>query len=163
MTTPLITGAKRSLGHETARPLIEAGHTVVLRARDPELGRAAADGLGARFVQLDVTDDASVTAALADLTAHEGTIDVLVNNAGVNQPYKPAEEPTATDAAAVFDVNVLGVVRVTQAFLPLLRTSANPVIVNVSSGVGSFAVTSDPDRVESTFSAPLHTRRPRRR
>ena len=157
MTTTLITGANRSLGHETARRLIEAGHTVVLGARDPELGRAAADGLGARFVQLDVTDDDSVAAAVADVTAHEGTIDVLVNNAGVNQPYKPAEELTAADAAAVFDVNVVGVVRVTQAFLPLLRTSANPVIVNVSSGMGSFAVTSDPDRIESTFPAPLYT------
>ena len=157
MTTTLITGANRSLGHETARRLVEAGHTVVLGARDPELGRAAADRLGARFVQLDVTDDVSVTAAVADVAAHEGTIDVLVNNAGVNQPYRPAEELTAADAAAVFDVNVVGVVRVTQAFLPLLRRSANPVIVNVSSGMGSFAVTSDPDRIESTFPAPLYT------
>ena len=157
MTTTLITGANRSLGQETARRLIEAGHTVVLGARDLEAGRAAADGLGARFVQLDVTDDASVAAAVADVAAHEGTIDVLVNNAGVNQPYRPAEELTAADAAAVFDVNVVGVVRVTQAFLPLLRASANPVIVNVSSGMGSFAVTSDPNRVESTFAAPLYT------
>jgi NAD(P)-dependent dehydrogenase (short-subunit alcohol dehydrogenase family) len=157
MTTTFITGANRSLGHETARRLLEAGHTVVLGARDPERGRAAADALGARFVQIDVTDDASVAAAVADVTAHEGAVDVLVNNAGVNQPYKPADELTAADAAGVFDVNVIGVVRVTQAFLPLLRASANPVIVNVSSGMGYFAVTHDPDRVESTFPAPLYT------
>ena len=157
MTTTLITGANRSLGHETARRLLEAGHTVILGARDRERGRAAADALGARFVQLDVTDDASVAAAVADVTAHEGGVDVLVNNAGVNQPYEPAEQLTAADATAVFDVNVVGVVRVTQAFLPLLRASANPVIVNVSSAMGSFAATHDPDRVESTFPAPLYT------
>jgi NAD(P)-dependent dehydrogenase (short-subunit alcohol dehydrogenase family) len=157
MTTTFITGANRSLGHETARRLLEAGHTVVLGARDPELGRAAADALGARFVPIDVTDDASVAAAVADVAAHEGAVDVLINNAGVNQPYRPAEELTAADAAGVFDVNVIGVVRVTQAFLPLLRASANPVIVNVSSGMGSFAVTHDPGRVESTFAAPLYT------
>lgn len=157
MTTTLITGANRSLGLETARRLIDAGHTVVLAARDVEAGRAAAEALGARFVQLDVTDAASVAAAVADVTAHEGAIDVLVNNAGVNQPHTPADELTAVDAAAVFDVNVVGVVRVTHAFLPLLRASANPVIVNVSSGMGSFSVTHDPDRVESTFAAPLYT------
>lgn len=157
MTTTFITGANRSLGHQTARRLLEAGHAVVLGARDPKLGSAAADALGARFVQIDVTDDASVSAAVIDVTAHEGAIDVLINNAGINQPYKPADELTAADAAGVFDVNVIGVVRVTQAFLPLLRASINPVIVNVSSGMGSFAVTHDPDRVESTFPAPLYT------
>ena len=84
-------------------------------------------------------------------------MDVLVNNAGVNQPFKPVDELTAADAAAVFDVNVVGIVRVTHAFLPLLRASANPVVVSVSSGMGSFAVTHDPDRIESTFAAPFYT------
>ena len=157
MTITLITGANRSLGREAARRLIEQGHTVLLGARDRDSGQAAADALGGRFVQLDVTDDASVAAAVADVAAHEGVVDVLVNNAGVNQPSKPAEELTAADAADVLDVNVVGVVRVTQAFLPLLRASAHPVIVNVSSGMGSFAVTHDPDRIESTFPAPLYT------
>ena len=157
MTTTFITGANKSLGYETARRLLEAGHTVLLGARDVERGRAAAEALGARFVQIDVTDDASVAAAAADVAAHEGSIDVLVNNAGVSGPHKPTDELTAADATAVFDVNVVGIVRVTHAFLPLLRTSANPVIVNVSSGMGSFAATHDPDRVESTFPAPLYT------
>jgi NAD(P)-dependent dehydrogenase (short-subunit alcohol dehydrogenase family) len=157
MTTTFITGANRSIGYETARRLLEAGHTVLLGARDPERGRAAADALGARFVQIDVTDDASVAAAAADVAAHEGRIDVLVNNAGISQPRKPAEELTAADAAAVFEVNVFGVVRVTHAFLPLLRASDHPVIVNVSSGMGSFAVTHDPDRLESGFPVPLYT------
>jgi NAD(P)-dependent dehydrogenase (short-subunit alcohol dehydrogenase family) len=157
MTTTFITGANKSLGYETARRLIEAGHTVLVGARDPERGRAAADALGARFVQIDVTDDASVAAAAADVEAHEGGIDVLINNAGVPGPHTPADELTAADATAVFDVNVVGIVRVTHAFLPLLRRTANPVIVNVSSGMGSFAATHDPGRVESKPVLPLYT------
>ncbi|MEV6867895.1 SDR family NAD(P)-dependent oxidoreductase [Streptosporangium subroseum] len=157
MTTTFITGANKSLGYETARRLIEAGHTVLVGARDPERGQAAADALGARFVQIDVTDDTSVAAAAADIEAHEGFIDVLVNNAGVHGTRNPADRITAADADAVFEVNVVGIIRVTHAFLPLLRRSANPVIVNVSSGMGSFAATHDAGRVESTFVSPLYT------
>ncbi|WP_432493623.1 SDR family NAD(P)-dependent oxidoreductase [Kineococcus gypseus] len=156
MTTTFITGANKSLGYETARRLLEAGHTVLIGAREPRRGRAAAEALGARFVQLDVTDDASVEAAAADVAAREGTIDVLVNNAGVGGPQGPAEELTAADALAVYDVNVFGVVRVTRAFLPLLRGSADPVVVNVTSGLGSFAATHDPERVEGRVVAPLY-------
>jgi len=156
MTTTFITGANKSLGHETARRLIDAGHTVLIGARDPERGRSAAEELGGRFVQIDVTDDASVAAAVADVAAHEGSIDVLVNNAGIPGPFKPADELTVEDATAVFGVNVLGIVRVTHAFLPLLRQSANPVVVNVTSGLGSFAATHDPDRVESTIASPFY-------
>ncbi|HEY0250612.1 MAG TPA: SDR family NAD(P)-dependent oxidoreductase, partial [Kofleriaceae bacterium] len=83
MTTTFITGANKSLGFETARRLIAAGHTVILGARDPDRGRTAAQELGARFVQIDVTDDASVARAAADVAAHEGALDVLVNNAGI--------------------------------------------------------------------------------
>ncbi|MFI9169235.1 SDR family NAD(P)-dependent oxidoreductase [Streptomyces lincolnensis] len=157
MTTTFITGANKSLGYETARRLIEAGHTVLVGARDPERGQAAADALGARFVQIDVTDDASVAAAAADVSAHEGGIDVLINNAGVHGPHVSADQITAAHAGAVYDVNVIGLVRVTQAFLPLLRKSAGPVIVNVSSGMGSFAATHDAERVESKPVAPLYT------
>ncbi|MEZ0164483.1 SDR family NAD(P)-dependent oxidoreductase [Kineococcus sp. LSe6-4] len=157
MTTTFITGANKSLGYETARRLLAAGHTVLVGARDPERGRAAAQALGARFVQIDVTDDASVAAAVADVAAHEGTLDVLVNNAGISGPQAPAEELTADDARAVYETNVFGPLRVTNAFLPLLRTSPNPVVVNVSSGLGSFAATHDPERVESQVTAPLYT------
>ncbi len=157
MTTTFITGANKSLGYETARRLLQAGHTVLVGARDPERGRAAAEALGARFVQIDVTDDASVAAAAADVAAHEGTVDVLVNNAGISGPQTPAEDLTADDARAVYETNVFGPLRVTNAFLPLLRTSENPVVVNVTSGLGSFAATHDPDRVESQVTAPLYT------
>jgi NAD(P)-dependent dehydrogenase (short-subunit alcohol dehydrogenase family) len=157
MTTTFITGANKSLGYETARRLVEAGHTVLLGARDPQRGRAAADALGVRFVQVDVTDDASVEAAAADVAAHEGAIDVLVNNAGIPGSFAPADELTAADALAVYDVNVFGIIRVTHAFLPLLRKSAHPVVVNVTSGLGSFAATHDASRVESQVTAPLYT------
>jgi NAD(P)-dependent dehydrogenase (short-subunit alcohol dehydrogenase family) len=147
MTTTLITGANKGLGFETARRLIADGHDVWMGARDAERGRAAADALGGRYVALDVTDDASVAGAVAQV----GALDVLINNAGIVGYRKPFAEITAGDVELVFATNVLGVVRVTQAFVPLLARSANPVIVNVSSGMGSIGVTSDPERLESTL------------
>ena len=154
MTITFITGANKGLGRETARRLVESGHTVVVGARDPERGVAAADALGARFVQIDVTDDASVAAAVADVAKHEGAVDVLINNAGVVGPNSDPGTLTGADILGVLDVNVAGVVRTTTAFLPLLRKSADPVIVNVSSGLGSLAFTHDPSRIESTVVAP---------
>ncbi len=157
MTTTFITGANKSLGFETARRLIAAGHTVILGARDPDRGRTAAQELGARFVQIDVTDDASVARAAADVAAHEGALDVLVNNAGILGSHSPAEALTGADAHAVFDTNVIGIVRVTNAFVPLLRKATAPRIINVTSGLGSFAATHDPDRIESKVVTPLYS------
>jgi NAD(P)-dependent dehydrogenase (short-subunit alcohol dehydrogenase family) len=151
MTTTLITGANKGLGHEAARRLLAAGHDVWVAARDAQRGRVAAEELGGRFVQLDVTDDASVSAAVERVTAETGGLDVLVNNAGIAGGFTPVPEVTADDVARVLATNVVGLVRVTQAFLPLLERSANPVVVNVSSGMGSLAITTDPERVESTF------------
>jgi NAD(P)-dependent dehydrogenase (short-subunit alcohol dehydrogenase family) len=150
MTTTLITGANRGLGHEAARHLLAAGPDVWVAARDPERGRHAAGELGARFVALDVTDDASVAAA-AEQVAAAGGLDVLINNAGISGGRIPVPEVTPDDIRRVLETNVVGIVRVTQAFVPLLERSANPVIVNVSSGMGSLGVTSDPDRLESTL------------
>jgi NAD(P)-dependent dehydrogenase (short-subunit alcohol dehydrogenase family) len=151
MTTTLITGANKGLGYETARQLISRGHTVYLGSRDPDRGKRAAAGLGAELLIIDVTSDASVTAAAARVRDEAGHLDVLVNNAGIPGGFKPAGETTAADLDAVYSTNVFGVVRVTHAFLPLLELSAAPVIVNVSSGLGSLAVTNDPDRFESTL------------
>jgi NAD(P)-dependent dehydrogenase (short-subunit alcohol dehydrogenase family) len=150
MTTTLITGANKGLGYETARRLTAFGHAVWIGAREEGRGRAAADELGARFVQLDVTDDASVAAAVDTVAAAAG-LDVLVNNAGIPtvRGMHTVGDTTVDDVRGVFEVNVFGVVRVTQAFLPLLERSAAPVIVNVSSGAGSVTLTSDPSRVES--------------
>jgi len=147
MTTTLITGGNRSIGYQTAKELIAAGHDVWIGARDPEKGQAAADELGARYVQLDVTDDASVAAAAETV----GTLDVLINNAGISGGRVPVTDVTADHLRPVFETNVYGPVRVFQAFRPLLERSENPVVVNVSSGMGSLALTSDPERVESTL------------
>ncbi|MGO4594949.1 SDR family NAD(P)-dependent oxidoreductase [Leifsonia sp. 2TAF2] len=131
MTTTLITGANKSLGLETARRLIEAGHTVFAGMRDTA-GGDAARALGAHPVQLDVTDQASVDAAIRSLPH----LDVLVNNAGILGSSHGVDDLTPAAMADVLETNVVGIVRVTQAALPLLRESANPVIVNVASGVG---------------------------
>ena len=157
MTTTFITGANKGLGRETARRLIEQGHTVLLGARDAEAGAKAADELGARFVQIDVSDDASVQQAAENVRQHEGSIDVLINNAGIAGPMGDPSELTADQIRDVFDVNVFGVVRVTTAFLPLLQQSDDPVVINVSSGMGSLAATHDPDRDESKVIAPSYT------
>jgi NAD(P)-dependent dehydrogenase (short-subunit alcohol dehydrogenase family) len=137
-TITLITGANKGLGHETARRLLEAGHTVLLGARDADRGQRAADELGAEFIPLDVTDDASVSAAADRVRGRYDCLDVLINNAGIVGPRHPLVEVTASEVGATFDTNLLGVVRVTQAFLPLLRAAQNPRIVNVSSGTGRF-------------------------
>ena len=113
--------------------------------------------LGARFVQIDVTDDDSVAAAAADVEKHEGYIDALINNAGVYGPYGDPSELTGGDLLGVFNVNVAGMVRTTTAFLPLLRRSSDPVIINVSSAMGSLSATHDPSRAESRVIAPVYT------
>ncbi|MGW2687719.1 SDR family oxidoreductase [Streptomyces sp. NPDC001414] len=149
MTTTLITGANKGIGHETARRLVAAGHTVYVGARNAERGRRAAEELGARFVLLDVTDDASVEAAAKTIEA-DGGLDVLINNAGIESRTADNSVPTAETVTAdqmrhTFETNVFGVVRVLHAFLPLLRRSAAPVVVNVSSGLASLTALSDPD------------------
>ena len=152
----LITGGNKGLGYETARRMKELGYSVYIGARDPERGAAAAESLGVACLPLDVTDDASVMAAAGKLRELEGRLDILVNNAGIPAPMKKAADLTAADAQAVFGTNVIGPVRVMHAFIPLLEKSAHPVIVNVSSGLGSFALVHDPDRAESKVPTPLY-------
>ncbi|MGP3961417.1 SDR family NAD(P)-dependent oxidoreductase [Nonomuraea sp. 3N208] len=141
MTTTLITGANKGLGFETARRLVAAGHTVYIGSRDPERGRLAAEQLGARTVQLDVTDDASVAAAAKTIEA-DGGLDVLINNAGIEGRTEDngvigAADVTADMMREVFETNVFGMVRVIHAFLPLLQRAASPAVVNLSSGLAS--------------------------
>ncbi|MBB4692808.1 SDR family NAD(P)-dependent oxidoreductase [Paractinoplanes abujensis] len=153
MTVTLITGANKGIGYETAKQLLELGHTVYVGARDPERGEKAAAELGARFVQLDVTDDASVTGALATIGAAEGRLDVLVHNAGI----LAAGETGGPAALRAFDTNAVGVVRVTEAALPLLRRSDNPTVVTVSSSMGSFWAVTNPERPEYSLPLPLYS------
>ncbi|MET3807838.1 NAD(P)-dependent dehydrogenase (short-subunit alcohol dehydrogenase family) [Nakamurella sp. UYEF19] len=156
MTTTLITGANKGLGYETARRLLEAGHTVWMGARDATRGQEAAGVLGGRFVQIDVTSDESVAAAAETIRA-AGGLDVLINNAGIPGPFGPPAELSAADALAVYDTNIVSIVRMTTAFVPVLRDSSAPTIVNVTSGLGSFGAVHDTDRIESTIVAPLYT------
>ncbi|WJK42067.1 SDR family NAD(P)-dependent oxidoreductase [Solwaraspora sp. WMMA2056] len=152
MSVALVTGANKGLGFETARQLLALGHTVYIGARDAERGQQAAATLGARFVQLDVTDDASVREALAVVATAEGRLDILVNNAGV-LGLDAADGPAAL---RVFDTNVVGIYRVTEAALPLLRKSENATVVTVSSSMGSFWAVTNPQRPEFGIPAALY-------
>jgi NAD(P)-dependent dehydrogenase (short-subunit alcohol dehydrogenase family) len=155
-TITFITGANKGLGYETARRLTDLGQHVIIGARDPERGQAAARSLGVRFVQIDVTDDESVKSAAADIEAHEGRVDTLINNAGISGNHGAVDELTGADAEHVFATNVTSIVRVTSAFFPLLRKSQAPAVINVSSGMGSQAITHNPRRTESRIAAPLY-------
>jgi len=142
-TIALVTGANKGIGYEIAAGLGALGWTVGVGARDEGRREAAveklrAGGADAFGVPLDVTDDRSVAAAAQLIELRAGRLDVLVNNAGVTGG-RP-QEPSTVDLAAVrtaVETNVIGVIRVTNAMLPLLRRSASPRIVNMSSGVGS--------------------------
>ncbi|SDU92114.1 NAD(P)-dependent dehydrogenase, short-chain alcohol dehydrogenase family [Microlunatus sagamiharensis] len=148
-TTTLITGGNKGLGRETARRLKEHGHHVVIGARDAARGARAAEELGVDWVELDVTSDASVAAAAREVEERFGGLDVLVNNAGIAGPSTAVDQVDAAAITAVLDTNTVSAVRTIHAFLPQLRRSANPVVVNVSSGLGSFAVRADTSRIES--------------
>jgi len=158
MTTTLITGANRGLGFEVARQLVAAGHQVWIGARDEARGEQAADTVGARFVRLDVTDYASVAAAAERV----GALDVLVNNAGISGGRISPSEATADQMRTVYEANVFGPVRVLRAFIPLLEKSPAPVVVNVSSGVGSLNLAAD-SGVPGVRPTSPSTRRPKPR
>ncbi len=154
-TIALITGANKGIGYEIAAGLGALGHTVGVGARSPERLSAAVDklraeGVDAFAVPLDVTSDESVTAAAALLSERFGRLDVLVNNAGVTGGMP--QTPTTVDPATmrtVVETNVIGVIRVTNAMLPLLRRSTAPRIVNMSSSVGSLTRQSSVSGVEA--------------
>ena len=148
----LITGANKGIGFETARQLGAQGMTVLAAARDEERGRAAEralrdGGADAHFVQLDVTDAKSIQRAAEWIEAEYGRLDVLVNNAGTASVARRGTLPSETsldDMRAVYEINVFGVVAVTNAMLPLLRRAPAARIVNVSSEVGSITSQVDP-------------------
>jgi NAD(P)-dependent dehydrogenase (short-subunit alcohol dehydrogenase family) len=147
-TIALVTGANKGIGRETARQFGARGFTVLASARDEERGLEAeralrSDGADARFVRLDVTDDTSVREAADWIEREHGHLDILVNNAGIARGGPPSQ--TDLDAVReVYEVNVFGVIRVTNAMLPLLRRAPAARIVNVSSEVGSITSMTDP-------------------
>ncbi len=139
----LVTGANRGIGLEVARQLARRGMTVVIGAREAAKGEAAveeltSEGLEARAVILDVADGASVGRLAAEIESGFGRLDVLVNNAAAFADWsETASGADLENARAVFDINLFGAWRVTQALLPLLGRSGRARIVNVSSGAGS--------------------------
>jgi NAD(P)-dependent dehydrogenase (short-subunit alcohol dehydrogenase family) len=149
-TIVLVTGANKGIGYEIAAGLGALGWSVGVGARgaqnrDAAVEKLRAAGVDAFGVPLDVTDDASVTSAAELIDQRFGRLDVLVNNAAVTG--SAPQQPTTVDPATirlVVETNVLGVVRVTNAVLPLLRRSASPRIINMSSGVGSLTQQTTP-------------------
>ena len=150
-TFALVTGANKGIGHEIARQLAALGTVVWIGARDIRRGEEAAEalrkgGFDVRFVQLDVTDPASIQKAVIVIAKATDHLDILVNNAGIATDQGAA--PSLLDVGqmrAIYDVNVFGPVRVTQAFLPLVRAASAGRIVMMSSGLGSLAKQSDPN------------------
>ncbi|NKZ08886.1 SDR family oxidoreductase [Actinomadura latina] len=148
--TALVTGANKGIGYAIAQGLAGRGMTVLLGARDPALGEKAAASLrdaghDVRAVALDVTDAASVEAAAGQVTARTGRLDVLVNNAGISGGARHLPDEADLDVVRqVFDTNLFGVIRVTNAMLPLLRRAPAGRIVNISSGTSSMAAMTDP-------------------
>lgn len=158
-TIALVTGANKGIGYEIAAGFGALGWSVGVGARDDARREAAveklrAEGVDAFGVPLDVTDDASVQAAAALIEERAGRLDVLVNNAGVTGggPQEPTRVTPEIMRAAV-ETNVIGVIRVTNTMLPLLRRSASPRIVNMSSTVGSLTRQSMPDGETGPISA----------
>jgi NAD(P)-dependent dehydrogenase (short-subunit alcohol dehydrogenase family) len=142
----LVTGANKGIGREIARRLAAEGMTVYLGARDAELGRRTAAELDGdvRFLQLDVTSQEAVDAAVRTVDAEFGRLDVLVNNAGITNEWgTPVEEVSVAQLREVYEVNVFGPVAMTHACIPLLRRSANARVVNLSSPLGSLDLISD--------------------
>jgi NAD(P)-dependent dehydrogenase (short-subunit alcohol dehydrogenase family) len=150
MDVVLITGANKGIGFEVARQLAAKGMRVLLGARDTTRGQAAVDALHAQglheveLITIDVTSQESIDKAASEIEQRFGVLDVLINNAGIFIGYDSPSQATQADLRMTFDTNFFGAVAVAQAFLPLLRKSAHARIINVSSGLGSIALHSDP-------------------
>ena len=167
----LVTGANQGIGRQIAKDLLGHGFTVLVGSRDLERGEAAAGPLGpdAHALQLDVTDTASVAAAAERVRREFGRLDVLIQNAAISNTNWRAGQTIEAHAAenrpsnvsveevrTVWDTNVFGVLAVYQAMLPILRTTPNARIVNVSSGLGSLTIASDPAAPYRSIFSPVY-------
>jgi NAD(P)-dependent dehydrogenase (short-subunit alcohol dehydrogenase family) len=152
----LVTGANKGIGLAIARGLAKAGLSVWIGARDRARGEEAvkqlqAEGLDVRFLEIDVADEDSVRRAAETVTSETGVLHVLVNNAGIIlDRTRPPSEARMEDIKATFEVNLYGPIRVTQAFLPLIKAGEDGRIVNMGSGVGSLALIVDPTSIYSS-------------
>lgn len=164
----LITGANQGVGLQVVKELVAAGHTVLLGSRDLAKGEAAAKeiGDGAIALQIDVTDQVSITTAAALVQEKFGYLDLLVNNAAISNTRKGdlslqeystisrASNIVLDEVRSIWETNVFGVLAVYQAMLPLLRQSAAPRIINVSSRAGSLTTNADRSYPYRTFFSP---------
>jgi NAD(P)-dependent dehydrogenase (short-subunit alcohol dehydrogenase family) len=150
MKTALITGANKSIGLETARQLLKKGYFIFLGSRDLAKGEQAvaqlkSEGLTqVEAIEIDVADINSIKNARQSIKT--GSLDLLINNAGISGgfPQLPTQVPSET-IRRVFDTNFFGAIDVIRVFFDLLSKSASPVIVNVTSGLGSLTLHSDPN------------------
>lgn len=163
MKSALVTGANKSIGFEVARQLAQKGIYVYLGSRNLENGLEAVNKLKSEglnnieAIEIDITNNESVKNARAEIGKKTKTLDVLINNAGIYGGY-PQEALNATidQFKAAYDANVYGVVRVTQAFIDLLKKSSEPRIVNVSSSQGSITLHSDPSYKYYDYKAAVY-------
>jgi NAD(P)-dependent dehydrogenase (short-subunit alcohol dehydrogenase family) len=164
----LVTGANQGVGRQVAQELVAHGLTVFIGSRDFARGESAAREIGAIPIKLDVTDQASIAAAAERIRREMGRLDLLVNNAAISntqkgslslEEYKKislASNASLDEIRAVWETNVFGVLAVYQAMLPLLRSSSDARIVNVSSGVGSLATNAGPAFPYRAFYSPVY-------
>lgn len=146
----LITGANKSIGFETARQLGRRGCRIWLGSRDIGRGEEAAtvlaqEGIDVRPIEIDVIREDAVRSAAARVEAADGKLDVLINNAGIPGEMTNPSQQSVDDIRRIYETNVFGPIRVTQAFLPLLKAAAQANIVMVSSGLGSLGWLTDPE------------------
>ena len=148
MKKALITGANKSIGFETARQLLDLGYYVYLGSRDLQKGQEAGAQLNSdnvEAIQIDVSDEQSIKAARKTLGEKTDVLDVLINNAGIRGVFpQPPSSVNVDEIRKVFDTNFFGLIEVTQTFLDLLKRSEAPRIVNVTSGLASLTLHSDP-------------------
>ena len=163
MKSALVTGANKSIGFEVARQLAQKGIYVYLGSRNLENGleavnRLKAEGLNnVEVIHLDITNDESVKNARAEVGKKTQVLDILINNAGIYGGYpQDALNTTIDQFKDTYDANVYGIVRVTQAFIDLLKKSSEPRIVNVSSSQGSLTLHSDPSYKYYDFKAAAY-------
>ncbi|GGF67312.1 short-chain dehydrogenase [Azorhizobium oxalatiphilum] len=159
----LVTGANKGLGLAIAKGLASAGLSVWMGARDRSRGEDAVqtlrgEGFDVRFVQIDVADDASVCRAAESVGQEIDALDVLVNNAGIVLDLQtPPSAMSLDDVKATYEVNLFGPIRVTQAFAPLLKEADDARIVNMSSGLGSLTLITDPTSLFSSVNLLAYT------